>query len=141
ARLRAAAARAVARGTLLRLTIEDEAGEETYLFLNTPQGRKAVAEVRAGKLLLERTGRVREAHVERPRPNIYQLYEDNIGLLQPLLAEELAEAANTYPQPWIEEAFRIAAERNVRHWRYIRSILERWAVEGKETTGGRIRQT
>ena len=139
-RLRGALAHATARGTLLQIVVEDEAGEETYIFLNTPQGRKAVAGVRAGRLLLERTGRVREAHVERQRPNIFQLYEDNIGLLQPLLAEELAEAANTYSEQWIEEAFRIAVERNVRNWRYIRGILERWANEGKDVTGGRFQR-
>ncbi|MDQ7029164.1 MAG: DnaD domain protein [Ardenticatenia bacterium] len=63
----------------------------------------------------------------------------NIGLLQPVLAEELREAAATYPETWIEEAFRIAAEHNVRNWRYIRTILERWAREGRghETHSGR----
>jgi DNA replication protein DnaD len=32
---------------------------------------------------------------------------------------------------WIEEAFKIAVEKNVRNWRYIRAILERWQTEGK----------
>lgn len=140
-RLRSALERAVARGTLLQIVVEDETGEESYVFLNTPQGRKAVADVRDGRLLLERIGRVREVHVERPRPNIYQLYEDNIGLLQPLLAEELAEAASTYPEQWIEEAFRIAVERNARNWRYVRGILERWTNEGRDVTGGRYQHT
>jgi DNA replication protein len=131
--LRRALERAVERGSLLQISIADEEGEAIYFFLNSAQGREAVAQVKAGELLLERRGRVREAHVQRARPNIFELYEDNIALLQPLIAEELIEAADTYPEQWIEDAFRIAVERNVRHWRYVRSILERWAREGKDS--------
>jgi DNA replication protein len=130
--LRRVVARAVERGTLLRLTISNDQGQTDYLFLNTPQGRKAVEQVNAGELELETKGQVREAHVERERPHIMELYEQNIGLLQPLLAEELAEAEQTYPAEWIEEAFRAAVESNVRNWRYIRSILERWTQHGKD---------
>lgn len=54
-------------------------------------------EVRHGELILERSGPVREPHVQRARPRILDLYEQNIGLLQPLLAEELLEAEDTYP--------------------------------------------
>ena len=60
------------------------------------------------------------------------LYEQNIGMLQPMIAEELQEAEQRYPREWIEEAFKIAAEANVRKWRYIRAILERWATEGRD---------
>jgi len=70
--------------------------------------------------------------VEVERPNIFALYEQNIGLLQPLIAEELREAEKTYPAAWIEEAFKIAVERNARNWRYIKAILERWTREGKD---------
>ena len=67
-----------------------------------------------------------------PRPTIFELYEQNIGLLQPVLAEELAAAERDYPEEWIADAFRLAAEQNARSWRYIRAILERWAHEGKD---------
>jgi len=123
--------RAVRRGTLLQLDISDEEGTAHYFFVNTAQGRKAVKEVKRGELLLEKTGYVEEPHIERPRPNIFELYEQNIGLLQPLLAEKLEEAERDYPQNWIEEAFQIAVERNARNWRYIEAILERWEREGK----------
>ena len=134
--LRQAISRAVARGTLLQIVISDSQGEETYLFLNTSHGREAVSQVKSGELFLERTGHVREAHFERPRPNIFQLYEDNIGLLQPLIVSELTEATDTYPEAWIDDAFRIAAENNARSWRYVRSILERWSREGRDSSGG-----
>lgn len=123
---------AIARGTLLPLTISDETGETTYLFANTPQGRKAIDEVKQGELILETTGHVREPHVAHTRANIFELYEQNIGLLQPLLAEELEEAELIYPPEWIVDAFTIAVENNARSWRYIKSILERWARDGKD---------
>jgi DnaD/phage-associated family protein len=59
------------------------------------------------------------------------LYEQNIGLLQPLIADELRQAQRDYPEEWIEEAFRLAAEANARRWSYVRAILERWSTEGK----------
>ncbi|NLG26671.1 MAG: DnaD domain protein [Chloroflexi bacterium] len=129
--------RAVQRGALLRLTITSpDEGEgaltEHYIFVNTPQGRKAIEEVSAGKLVLERAGVVREAHIDKPRPTVYELYERNIGVLPQLLVDELKEAELTYPPEWIEDAFRIATAQNARRWSYIRSILQRWTREGKD---------
>ena len=73
-----------------------------------------------------------EPRIAVERPNIFQLYEQNIGLLQPIIAEQLQEAEDTYPAEWIEEAFTIAAEQNVRNWRYVRAILDRWLAEGRD---------
>jgi len=132
AALHEALERAEERGTVLRLTIAGAEGETDYLFLNTPQGRKAIEQVKRGDLVLETVGRVREPHIEKERLSIFDLYEQNIGLLQPLLAEELLEAERTYPESWIRDAFRIAVQSNARRWRYIASILERWARDGKD---------
>jgi DNA replication protein len=70
--------------------------------------------------------------VKIERPNIFVLYEQNIGLLSPLLAEHLIEAEKHYPYDWIEDAFREAVQRNKRSWSYIRAILRRWETEGKQ---------
>ncbi len=68
-----------------------------------------------------------------PKPNIFALYEENIGLLTPMIAEELKEAEKRYPGKWIEEAFREAVVLNKRSWRYIARILESWASGGKDS--------
>lgn len=130
--LRQAVDKASERGTLLRLRVRvsDDATKE-WFFLNTETGRELLNRVRCGEvdlggdLLPEATEAVQE------RANIFVLYEQNIGLLQPLIAEELQEAELLYPMDWIEDAFRIAVEKNVRNWRYIRAILERWRAEGR----------
>ena len=48
---------------------------------------------------------VKNVYVEVDRPNIFALYEQNIGLLTPLIAEDLKDAINHYPEEWIEAAF------------------------------------
>jgi DnaD/phage-associated family protein len=74
-----------------------------------------------------------EPVVEPPeeRPNIFALYEDNVGMVSPILAEELKEAEAVYPGNWVSDAFKIAVDNNRRNWRYISGILRRWAAEGR----------
>jgi len=68
-----------------------------------------------------------------PAVNIFALYEQNIGMITPMIAEELKEAEKLYPPQWIEEAFKEAVTLNKRSWKYIARILERWASEGKSS--------
>ena len=68
-----------------------------------------------------------------PAINIFALYEQNIGIITPMIAEELKEADKLYPPQWIEEAFKEAVTLNKRSWKYIARILERWASEGKDS--------
>jgi len=126
-----ALARSVSRGTLLAITVSRDGEAETCYFLNTEEGRRAVTRIRQGETELTVVAAPAEWSSPKPRPNIFLLYEQTIGLLQPIIADELRDAERTYPAEWIEEAFRIAAERNVRHWRYVRAILQRWAAQGK----------
>jgi len=65
--------------------------------------------------------------------NIFALYEQNVGIITPMIAEELKEAEKIYPPQWIEEAFKEAVTLNKRSWKYIARILERWASEGKDS--------
>jgi len=76
--------------------------------------------------------RASQVQVQIERPNIFVLYEQNIGLLSPLIADELRDAADTYPAEWIETAFREAVLHNKRKWSYIRAILRRWETEGRQ---------
>lgn len=80
------------------------------------------------------------------RATIYALYEQTIGLITPVLADELAEAAAAYPPAWIARAFRLAAANGARKWSYVRAILTRWERDGyegedDEVTGRRAEAT
>jgi len=123
--------RTVARGTLLQVNLR-QAGQadEALYFLNSESGRAAVTRAERGEWTPTEEGA--PIRLEALRPNIFNLYEQNFGLIQsPLLVEQLKDAERTYPPTWIEEAFRIAVGNNARRWSYVRSILERWAREGK----------
>ena len=118
--VRSGFAAAAARGTLV------ESGGR-YL-LGTPENvRVAQAGVAPAS---ERTTTPAEGR-SGERSNVFALYETNVGLMTPLVADQLRDAETEYPAEWIEAAIQEAAERNVRNWRYIASILERWAVEGR----------
>ena len=132
--LRDALERAVTRRTLLKVIWGQDAEKSEWYFVNSEKGRQAVDDLLAGRWAPKQMGA--PVQLQAQRPNIFVLYEQNIGPLTPLLAEELMEAEDTYPVSWIEDAFREAVELNKRSWRYIQRILERWAAEGKmdETT-------
>lgn len=126
--------RAVERGTFLRVRVERDGRPEDLYFVNGEQGRQAVAKLREGTLDLgqELVDPTPTAEPSPERPDVFTLYEQNIGLLTPLLAEELSEAERIYPLDWIEAAFRQAVAYNRRNWKYVQRILERWAIEGKQ---------
>lgn len=118
---------AVARGTLL--VAADASGERQYL-ANDPDGRRTVRSFVSGS-----KGHTWSGLTAPPskRANIFALYEDNIGMVTPMLAEELRDAEATYSIDWIEAAVREAVENNVRTWRYVARILERWTEKGRSS--------
>lgn len=139
--LESALERAVARNTLLRLKIEtpgpddDPANpvEEDWYFVNTPKGRQTLALVRQGKLDELQAAIPEEARLRVERPNVFVMYEQNIGYLTPMIADQLRDMEKSYAPEWIDEAFQIAVGRNRRNLRYIQAILKRWETEGKDS--------
>ena len=118
---------AVKRGTLIRaLSGETSAGSAGDVYaVNSPSNYRALEslpEVRLQEPLPPATGEA--------APNIFALYEENIGSITPLIAEELKDAEERYPAQWLREAVREAVELNKRSWRYVASILRRWETEG-----------
>ena len=65
--------------------------------------------------------------------NIFTLYENEIGFITQGVTDMLKEDEQLYPFQKIEEAVKIAVEKNVRNWSYIRGILRKWAVNGYQT--------
>jgi DnaD/phage-associated family protein len=125
-----ALSRAVERGTLLCVEITLDKQTEPLYFMNSSTGRAAAGLVEAGQW------RPGDAHnpieILPERPNVYQLYEANIGSITPMIADELKDAEAEFPTFWLEEAVRLAVEHNKRSWKYIRAILDRWEREGRD---------
>ncbi|HEX9896861.1 MAG TPA: DnaD domain protein [Dehalococcoidales bacterium] len=124
---------AVKRGTILHLALDRDGTKEEIYLLNTKQDRDTIEKIRSGELRLPHleVKQVTEVSTE-PQPNIFTLYEENIGLLTPMIAEDLKEAEKLYPEPWIKDAFKEAVKANKRSWRFVAFLLERWATEGKK---------
>jgi len=129
----------VRRGSLAMAIIQHEGREERLYALNSDRDRRALAAVTSDSFVVghsrtEPTPEPWDANGERP--NIFALYESNIGMLSPMIADELKAAEELYPTDWIEDAFREAALQNVRNWRYIVRILESWEREGRSQGHG-----
>ncbi|MER3419939.1 MAG: primosomal replication protein N [Chloroflexota bacterium] len=129
--LRRGLERAVARGAVLCARRD---GLELYL-INTAAARAAIA---AGRMPGVELVPAPAPLPDEPPPSIYTLFEENIGTISPLIADELREVEASYPAAWIVAAFKEAVSLNKRNWRYIVRILERWHAEGRsDATVGR----
>lgn len=115
--------RACQRGFFLKAQPPGSPPAESIFLLNSGRGRALAEALRRGDWTPEVEKRI-PAALELERPNIFRLYEQNIGPLTPMIAETLREAEQTYPMSWIEEAMRSAVENNVRRWRYVEAILQ-----------------
>jgi DnaD/phage-associated family protein len=60
------------------------------------------------------------------------VYESEIGGLTGMIGDEIELLVGEYPEDWFEEAVKIAVENNVRKLSYVKGILKRWEVEGKD---------
>lgn len=127
--------KALERGTLLVADVTIGEAKRRYFLLNDEGGIALQRRLRAGEW---RPAAADEIELLPARPTLYGLYEENIGVLTPMIAEAINEAEASYPRAWIEDAMRYAVERNARNWRYIRKVLEAWQQEGRslETGGG-----
>ena len=110
---------------------KDGVSEDVY-FLNTASNREVVAKIEDGELELTGLKTADRKYVPPEElPDIFTLYEENIGILTPMVADELREAEKLYPQDWISDSIKEAVLYNKRNIKYILKILENWAAEGK----------
>ncbi|HMS00450.1 MAG TPA: DnaD domain protein [Anaerolineales bacterium] len=114
--------KAIQRGSLLKV----ERDAVVYILLNSPRGRAGVEAMESGKWKPSMT-----SAPPMERPNVFRLYEENIGPLTPMIADALKDAEETYHAEWIAEAIELAVKNNKRNWKYCEAILKRWKDEGK----------
>ncbi len=121
------------------LIIQPELPQEVYYLLNTPRSRALLEAFLEGKW---QPGKEKFLPVglDLVKPNVFKLYEQNIGALTPIMAEYLKAAEKDYPLEWIEDAFRIAVVNNVRKWNYIQAILRSWQERGRDDENRRDTQ-
>ena len=116
--------KAVQRGSILKA----EHDADVFYFLNSPRGRAAAEAFAKGNW--RESAKIMSAPVVE-RPNVFKLYEENIGPLTPMIADMLKDAEEIYSEEWVAEALEIAVTKNVRNWKYVEAILKRWKEQGK----------
>lgn len=126
----------------LQLATEDEAilkveidGIGMVYFVHTAKTKALVEGLGSGAIKhsdLKSVGRITQ------QKNIFKLYEENIGLITPMMAEILKADEEEYSAEWIAEAIKIAVQRNARNWKYVHAILESWKKEGRDGKTGEI---
>ena len=121
---------AVDRGVLITTELQSDSLGHSLYFLNTESDRRAREKIRSGEIDLGALP-VPEPYAEEPRPNIFALYEDNVGHRTPLVSDMLKEAEKSYPESWIIEAIGESVRNGVPRWSYIEAILRKWKAEGK----------
>jgi len=122
--------KACQRGSLLKSQHEAESPPhlaDTFYFLNSPRGRAAAEAFAKGNW--RESAQIRSEPMDRP--NVFKLYEENIGPLTPLIADALKDAEEIYSVGWIADAIELAVKNNKRNWKYCEAILKRWKEEGR----------
>ncbi len=121
----------LARKLVLRRAMELGGRSDDFYFLNTASGRRAIDDLETRRVDLGQVVQPEQPDAREKRADVFRLYEENVGMVTPLIVDELTDAERRYPGEWIEDAFRQAVLYNRRSWKYIQRILERWAAEGK----------
>lgn len=127
--LKATLDKMIQHSILLPAEVTLDGKQQTLYFVNTPRGRGFIEQIKLGNWKP-----TSNQHIEilPERPNIFALYEANIGPLTGMIVDKLKDAAKEYEEERIREAIEIAVENNARSWRYIQTILKRWQEEGKQ---------
>ena len=93
-------------------------------------------------LQVENQGQVLSTLSNKEKPNnkhdddvlktISRAYESVIGIINPMIADELREASTAYPVQWIMDAIKESATQNKHSWKYVLAILTRWKAQGNQ---------
>jgi DNA replication protein len=119
--------KAVVSGFILRGETAN-AAHDVLFFLNSAKGREAYAALQSGAW--SPGDQIHSNPIPPEQPGIFQLYEDNIGPITPMIADLLEEAEKLYPPAIIQFAFGEAVQQNARSWKYIDAILRNWQKKG-----------
>jgi DnaD/phage-associated family protein len=106
-----------------------ELPQKKYLIAGTEKGKQSYQQILQNPSLISEN-RLAKALPEAERPNIFKLYEENFGVLTPMIAETLQADLESYSFEWLEDAMKEAIEHNARNWKYVQAILRNWQEKG-----------
>ena len=121
--------RCAEQGFLSKVKIDQKNHTETVFLLSNPENlgeSEDLGKVELGLNISFDTDDVESSLVT----NLFELYEENFGVVSPIVAENLIEISRKYDFELIKLAFQEAARHGVGSWRYIERILENQEKEG-----------
>ncbi|MBX3069947.1 MAG: DnaD domain protein [Thermomicrobiales bacterium] len=122
--------RAVRRGALVRMWVGEGDAQRTRYALpvvSAEQKRQATA------VADDPDDGARVRSYDPTAPSVFTAYEDAIGMLTPLVADQIQQALERHPAEQLLDAIREAVRVNRRSWRYIQHILQNWSGPGRES--------
>ena len=130
---------AVAHGILLTQTIQTAGEKEIRLYLNSLANRKMTDSVQDEIRSNQPLPVLSVTECSSSGTNVFQLYEELIGIITPMAAERLKDLEKEYSAMSIQEAFRTAASQDKRRLAYVEAIL-RSGKESDRRNGARGRR-
>jgi len=112
------AKKALAEAAVGQFILALPVGGDTYYFAATEEAYENFLKTQGGNKIAHSLNEAKST------PNIYELYETNIGILTPIIAQELERLEIEYTYAWIEDAVKEAVLQNKRNLKYIMRILE-----------------
>jgi DnaD/phage-associated family protein len=68
------------------------------------------------------------------RGEVFRMFEQEIGILTPMIRDAINAWQNDVPHQWIIDAMRRAVVANKRSWAYVEAILKAWKAKGAQDT-------
>ena len=94
-------ATAVRRGTMAVASMEQDGKLQQLFTLNTEVNREAMGKIAQGVTSVDALPASEPWEEPADIPNVFALYEQNVGMLSPMIADALREAEALYPADWI----------------------------------------
>lgn len=118
--------RSVRRGALVRMWVGEEGAQRTrYVMPAGGSTSTARSPRRADSAEVDGAETVRR--YDATAPSVFRAYEDAVGMLTPLVADQIQQALQRHPAEQVLDAIREAVRTNRRNWRYIQHVLQNWS--------------
>lgn len=118
------------RGSLVQARTMVDGRWLEWIALNDAAGRRALASPGSIPTAELSEGRVAAAS------GAPAVWESAFGTpIPPILVDEVRAAESRFGSEWLRDAFAEAAANNVRSWRYVQAILDRWDTTGRDGEG------
>ena len=118
---------AIIAKVLIRVAI----GGRSCLMLNTDSAARAALNASTSSAETSGEGDGWDAPAEATMPlDAFRAYEENIGVLTPMIRESILAALEDFTDEDITHAVRIAVEKERRSWSFVASVLRSWSREG-----------